>query len=743
MPPCSDPLLDCLRVLGLIHGVPVHPAGAVHGLPLVDGRLTPALFCRAALRSGFQTKVVRRPLRKLHEATFPVVVLLRGDQAAILLKRHKDGLLEWARPGHASEPSRVPAAEVEAEYSGYAILVKPLRNFEARAQLEDDGEGLESVHWFWGTLWRFRGFYGRVIVATIVINLLALTSSLFIKNVYDRVVPNQATDTLWVLAVGVVCAYLFEFTLKSLRTFFVDRAGHRIDLTIGASLFARVLGMRFRDRPASAGILAGQARSYEALREFFASATVAALVDLPFVFVFAGIVWMMGGVTAVPLVVGGLLAVFAGAIMQWPISEAVSRGYKASNQRQALFVESVNAMELIKSTGSESDLQARYEECVHVSASAEGKSRAYSQLAMNLTALIQQMVSTAIVVVAYFQVIEENMTMGAMVACVIMAGRAMGPLALVASLLTRLQQSRRSLKGLDEIMKCPLERDERGGRYVGSERIEGRIAVSGVTFAHDPEGEPVLKGVGFQVEPGERVALLGRIGSGKSTMLRLLLSLYTPSGGSITVGGIELRQIDPAEWRRRVGYVPQDPALLYGTLRSWLTAGARYVSDDALWGAIGRAGLASFVRGLPRGLDHPIAEGGRNLSGGQRQALCLARALVTEPSILILDEPTSAIDQTTERQVLRELDAYLKEDPTRTLIVATHRRSVLQLVSRIVALDGGKVIADGPRDSVLKGQAPAVVDRSVCLTKPSKPEDSDLALAPTYCPEMTVIDPKR
>lgn len=400
-------------------------------------------------------------------------------------------------------------------------------------------------------------------------------------------------------------------------------------------------------------------------------------------------------------------------------------------------------MELIKASGAESDLQARYEECVHVSANAEGKSRAYSQLAMNLTAFIQQMVSLAIVVVAYYQVTEEKITMGTMVACVLMAGRAMGPLAMVASLLTRLQQSRRSLKGLNDIMEKPLERDERGARYVGINRIEGRIAVHDVTFAHEPDAEAVLKGVSFQIEPGDRVALLGRIGSGKSTMLRLLMSLYSGASGSITVGGIELRQIDPAEWRRRVGYVPQDPALLYGTLRSWLTAGCREVSDEALWRAVQRAGLASFVRGLPRGLDYPIAEGGRNLSGGQRQALCLARALITEPMVLILDEPTSAIDQMTEQLVLRELDAYLKENPKRTLIVATHRRSMLQLVSRIVALEGGKVVADGPRDTVLKGQAPAVVDRAVRLTKPGKPEDSSVALAPADCPDIPVTEPQR
>jgi ATP-binding cassette subfamily C protein LapB len=402
----------------------------------------------------------------------------------------------------------------------------------------------------------------------------------------------------------------------------------------------------------------------------------------------------------------------------------------------------VNSMELIKASGAESDLQARYEECVHVSANAEGKSRAYSQLAMNVTAFIQQMVSTAIVVVAYYHVTDEKITMGAMVGCVLMAGRAMGPLALVASLLTRLQQSRRSLKGLNEIMKNPLERDERGSCYVGISSVQGRISVRDITFAHDPQGEVVLKGVSFQIEPGERVALLGRIGSGKSTMLRILTSLYSAGSGSITVGGIELRQIDPAEWRRRVGYVPQDPALLYGTLRSWLTAGCHGVSDEAIWRAVERAGLASFVRGLPRGLDHPIAEGGRNLSGGQRQALCLARALVTEPSILILDEPTSSIDQSTELLVLKELDAYLKADPSRTLIVATHRRSILQLVTRIVALDGGKVVADGPRDVVLKGQAPAVVDRAVRLSKTAKPEAA-LALAPVDCPDLPSTESQR
>jgi ATP-binding cassette subfamily C protein LapB len=533
-------------------------------------------------------------------------------------------------------------------------------------------------------------------------------------NVYDRVVPNEAIDTLMVLAIGVGIAYLFEFVLKMLRTYFVDRAGHRIDLILGSEIYGRVLGMRFADRPASSGSLASQARSYESLREFFTSATVASLADLPFVFIFVGVIYLLGGTfVAIPLLAGLALAFVIGLAMQIPINRAVASNYHSSNQRQALFVEGIQALETIKATRSESEMQARMEETMQVSAKSEVKSRGYSHLAMNLTAFIQHLVSTSIIIAAFFAVTDEKMTMGAMIACVILAGRAMGPMAMVASILTRLQQSRRSLMGLNQIMEMPVEREERGAGYLSVERFQPEVRIEKLKFGYDPESIPVIDGISLAIKPGERVALLGKIGSGKSTLLRLLMQLEHPTDGAISVSGIDLRQFDPAEWRQHVGYLPQDPNLLYGTLRSNLKAGCPWVEDSALLEAIDAAGLADFIRSLPRGIDQPVAEGGRSLSGGQRQSVAAARALIEKPELLIFDEPTSSMDTGSEKRFLSNLDKYLSADPERTLIVATHRRSVLSIVDRVIVTEGGRIVADGPKEKVLvsksesAGAAPA------------------------------------
>lgn len=702
-----DPLLQALDFLGKFHGRPVNLAGAVQGLPLPGGRLTPELFERAASRCGFTSKVIQRSPRQLHQATLPAILLLENGDCVVLLsvKKGPKGLVaEVSVSSAGGGVQELDTNHLASVYTGFAILVKPSYEFESRADFAPEPP---KKNWFWGTIWRFRGFYARVGFASVMINILALSSSLFIMNVYDRVVPNQAIDTLWALAAGAALAFLLEFTLKSLRTFFVDRAGHRIDLILGGDLFSKVLGLQFAAKPASSGALAGQARSYEGLREFFTSATISALFDLPFVFAFAGVVYLLGGIAALPLVVGAVLALSIGALMQIPISRAVGSSYLAGNQRQALFVEGVNALETVKATRSESELQARMEENVNVAAKADGKARVYSQFALNTTSLLQQLVVVGIVIVAFFQVQNEAMTMGAMIACVILAGRAMAPLTMVSSLLTRLQQSRRALKGLNQIMQAPSERQDRGAQYITLGNFRPSIQAHGVCFDYGQDSAGTLKDLNLRINPGERVGILGRVGSGKSTLLRLLLGLYFPAAGRIDISGIDTRQLDPAELRRHLGYVQQDPTLLFGTLRSNFKAGCSWATDEAAWNAVERAGLADYVRSLPRGVDHQVAEAGKSLSGGQRQAVCVARALLEEPPLLILDEPTSAMDFSSEQQLLAQLDAYLKDDPNRTMIVATHKRSVLSIVDRVIVLENGRVVADGPKDQVMRSQAGA------------------------------------
>lgn len=718
-----DPLLSALEFLGKALGKPVNRATATAGLPLVGGKLTPELFIRAASRQGLACRIVERDLRKLRSGWLPCVLILKENGAAVLTQLGRK-TSEIVVPETGDGVQQLPTKELEADYAGFVILVKSEFDFEKRAQHDPVPR---SRSWFWGTLWRFRGIYARVAIASLVINCFALTSSLFIMNVYDRVVPNQAFETLYVLATGAAIVFLFDFILKMLRAHFVDRAGQRADIVLGSALFEQILGMKFAAKPASAGAFASQARAYESLREFFTSASMVALVDLPFVLFFALIVYLIGGVLALPLMLGLTLALLIGLLSQGPLSRAVKRGYQAANQRHALVVESISALEMVKGQNAESQLQTRMEDAIRESSAAEISSRGVSAFATNCTMLLQQLVSIGIVILGVYQIKEGNLTMGGMIACVILGGRGMAPLGQVASLFTRLQQSRTALQGLNQIMELPTERSE-GKQRVSIEEFKPDIELKDIQLTYPNQPAPALSGLNVEVKAGERVALLGRVGSGKSTLLKLLAGLYEPEQGVVSLSGVELRQFDPSDLRQRIGYVSQQVTLFYGSVLDNLRLGAPWVSDDQVLAAVKAAGVDRFTEGHPDGIQRSVGERGELLSGGQRQAIALARALVTSPSLLLFDEPTSSMDMNSESEFVSALTKYLDENPKTTLLLSTHKPAVLKLVDRIVVLQDGKVAADGPRDQIMgklsqaKQPAAAVAKKAAAKKKIPKPD---------------------
>lgn len=696
----ADPLLSCLDFLGQVHHRPVNRASATAGLPLVNGQLTPRLFLRAAKRFGLSARVEKQSPADLSPSQLPAVLILDDDRAVVVTKLHDSSatISDPEADGDGDGATiEMPRTELEGQYTGYAILVRPAFAFEDRVQ-RLIAKRPES--WFWGTLWQFRPFYTKVIITSMVINLFALTSSLFIMNVYDRVVPNAAFETLFFLATGAAIVYGFDFLLKMLRSFFVDRAGQRADLQLSNALYEKILGVKFAAKPASSGAFASQARGYESLREFFTSATLVALVDLPFVLFFAVIIYLLGGPVAAPLVIGLLLALGIGFLMQGPLSRSVQRGYLAVNQRHALLVETINNLETIKGNCAESQLQGRMDTCVQESSDAEVGTRWFGAISTNLTALVQQLVSIAIVVIGVFQISNGNMSMGALIACVILGGRGMAPLAQVASLLTRLQQSRTSLEGLNKIMEMPGEREE-GRTPLQQQNFAPTIRSEKLEFRYHPEGAPVLKNLDLKIEAGERIAILGRIGSGKSTLLKMLTGLYEPTQGSLSISGREIRQLDAAELRRHAGYVPQQVSLLYGTIADNLRMGLPNATDAEIQQAADLAGVSRFTGNHPDGLLLPVGERGDLLSGGQRQAVCLARALVHRPNLLLLDEPSSAMDQNSEAELVQNLKTYLDETKA-TFVLSTHMPALLLLVDRIMVLNNGEIAVDGPRDAVLQ-----------------------------------------
>jgi ATP-binding cassette subfamily C protein LapB len=694
----DDPLLACLGILTQLLERPTSAEALKAGLPLADGRLTPELALRAAERAGLAGQLARQPLARISELTLPCVLLLEDRTACVLVGILPGGRAQVAMPEVADGVIELPLAELAERHTGYVLFARPRLRFDRRA---DQVEDVASRSWFWGTLLRAWPIYAEVLLAAVLINLFALASPLFIMNVYDRVVPNHAIETLWVLAAGAATVFLFDFVLRNLRGYFVDSAGRIADLRLASAIFEQVMGIRMAARPVSAGAFANNLREFESLRDFFTSATVVTLVDLPFVLLFIAIVWLLGGpialvpAVAVPLVLG------FGLILQVPLNRVIRRAFQEAAQKHGVLVESIAGLETIKSVRAEGRMQRNWEQFVSATARSGMRARLLSNLGVNVSLLAQNLVTIGVVIFGVYRIGEGLLTVGGLVACTIITGRAMAPLAQVAGILARYHQARAAYDALSKVMALPVERPAEV-RFLHRPQLQGRIAFKGVTFAYPGQKQPALEQVSFAIEPGERVGLVGRIGSGKTTIEKLILGLYEPDQGAVLLDGTDLRQIDPADLRRKIGCVLQDVVLFHGSVRDNITLGAPFADDEAVLRAARLAGVEDFVARHPLGFDLNVGERGERLSGGQRQAVALARALLLDPPILVLDEPSSAMDHAAEGRLKQRLEQEL---PGRTLLLVTHRASLLSLVERLIVLDGGRVVADGPRPDILKALA--------------------------------------
>ncbi|MGF1563509.1 MAG: type I secretion system permease/ATPase [Geminicoccaceae bacterium] len=694
----DDPLLACLETLTHLLERPVSAEALKAGLPLVDGRLTPDLFLRAAARAGLSGRMVKRDIDDIPEAALPCVLLLENRDACVFVRRLDTQRALVIMPETGRGAVEVTNTSLEEAYLGYALFARPEVHRDRLGQLK---EPTYTRSWFWGTLldnWRI---YSQVLLAAVMINLFALASPLFIMNVYDRVVPNNAIETLWVLAAGAITVFAFDFLLRTLRGYFIDSAGRVADIKIASRIFGHVMGMKMAARPSSAGAFANNLREYETLRDFFTSATVTTLVDLPFVFFFIAIIWMIGGMVALAPAIAVPLVLAVGLAVQIPLNRVVRQTFQEAAQKHGVLVESINGLETIKSVSAEGRMQRNWERFVTATAGSSMKARFLSAITVNFSAFATNMTTVAVVIIGVYLISEGELTVGALVAATILTGRAMAPLAQVAGILTRFNQSRTSLESLDNVMALPVERPE-SARFLHRPDLRGDIAFNGVTFVYPGQKLPALQQVSFKVRAGERVGLIGRIGSGKTTVEKLLLGLHEPNEGSVLIDGTDIRQIDPADLRRNIGCVPQDVYLFSGTIRENITLGAAYADDTAVLNAARISGVEDFVSRNPAGFDLNVGERGERLSGGQRQAIAVARALLLDPPILVLDEPTSSMDNGAENRLKSRLAQIL---PGKTLILVTHRASLLSLVDRLIVLDNGRVVADGPKDAVLKALA--------------------------------------
>lgn len=691
-----DSLLQCLLAVCRFHGAGTTAAAVCGGLPLQDGQLTPALFERAAARVGLASKIVFQNVVDIETALLPAVVMLEGERACLLTGWDASGdVAHVVYPEHNEALVKVPREKLIADATGVVILCRPRFRFDARApRVGINARG----HWFWDAIRANMPIYRDVLLAAFFINVFALAMPLFTMNVYDRVVPNNATETLWMLAAGVIIMLLADITLRTMRGYFLDLASRRVDIQLSALIMERVLGIRLEHRPASVGSYAVNLRSFETVKDFITSASITTLIDIPFALIFVAVIGWIAWPVLVPIMVGLIVVVGYALSVRGKLKELAETTYRAGAMRNATLIESLVGLDTIKAMGAESRMQKRWEETTNFLAHVGVQLRLISSSAINVTQWGQQTVYIFVIITGVYLITAGELSMGGLIACTMLSGRIMAPFGQVAGLITQYHNAQISLESLEEVMNKPLERPE-GAQFLSRELFKGEIEFKNVSFSYPNAQMESISDVSFKIKPGEHVAILGRVGSGKSTLQKLALGLFQPTEGAILIDGVDLRQLDPSEVRSRVGYVPQDVTLFYGSLRENLTLSNPQITDSAIVRSVEIANLAEFVNRHPQGFDMMIGERGDSLSGGQRKCVALARGVINEPPLLLMDEPTGSMDHSTEIAVQKQLAEFIKG---RTWLVVTHRNSLLEMVDRIIVIDNGKLVADGPRDSVVQ-----------------------------------------
>ena len=674
----KDELLQCLVIFTKLHNNPYSADALTIGLPVKDGeeielfslKSSKSLFSRAASRAGFASTLVRKDLDQISPLVLPCILMLRGKKACILQSFSEDKkMANIITPDLSTGTSTIETSKLKDEYLGYAYYLK--REFvpedTSSTKLIDAG----NDHWFWGTLKRSKKIYFDVVIASFIINLFVLASPLFTMNVYDRVVPNNAVETLWVLALGVSVVYGIDLFLKFVRSYFLEIAGKKSDIIMSSILFERVMDMKFSNKPKSVGSFASNLKEFDTVRNFFSSASLAAIVDLPFALIFL--------------------------IVTYFIQNAIKSTFEASAMKNGILIESLSSLETIKTLGASGHVQWNWEEATGEIANRSIKSKIITTSITTVTSFLVQLNTIAIIVLGVYMIQDTHLTMGGLIAAVMLSSRAIAPMGQVASLAANFEQTKTAYQSLSKIMQMPVERPE-GKKFVRRNSFEGKIEFKNVSFTYPDTTKGSLDRINFVSQPGEKVGIIGRNGSGKTTLQKIILGLYAPTEGSVLIDGIDINQIDPADLRRNIGYVPQDVVLFKGTVRENIVQKAPYVDDMQIIKAAKVSGVDEYVNAHPLGFDMPVFERGDGISGGQRQSIAVARAFLLDSPIILLDEPTNSLDNTVESK----LKANLKVNTVnKTMILVTHRTSMLDLVDRLIVMDNGKILLDGPRDEVL------------------------------------------
>ena len=700
-----DPLLECLVIFAKINNRPISVESLISGLPVKPGANGPelfsidnpkGLFSRVASRAGFASRLIHRDLDKLSHLLLPCILVLRNGNACILEtidRKNQRAKVIFPEIGEGEE--WLELVQLKQEYLGYAFLLK--KEFQQDNAPQKASANDSSGHWFWSTLAKSRDIFASVLLSSILINLFILATPMFTMNVYDKVVPNDAIETLWVLAAGIVTVYIFDTLLRFVRTYLLEIAGKKSDIIMSSIIFSHVLNLKMDQWPPSVGAFASQLREFESIRNFFTATTLATLVDLPFAIIFLLVIYYIGGpMIAVPLVIIALLMLYSFILVR-PLKASVEATFEASANKNAHLIETLRTIKTVKALGASNYAQWVWEESSGTIANKSMRARILSSSISVVTNLMVQFNTIGLIVFGIYMISDLELSLGGLIAVVMLGSRAIAPMGQIASLITNFEQTKTAFRALDEIMQKATERPE-GKSYVRRPEFEGAIQFRDLDFSYPEAPKKSLSSINFKIKAGEHVGIIGKVGSGKTTLLKLIIGLYQGSSGSISVDDIDIHQIDPADLRKNIGYLSQDIELLRGTIRENIAYKDLHINDERLIQAAAISGVDLFVNQLSQGFDSQVGEDGGFLSGGQRQSIALGRAVLLNEPILILDEPTNSLDNTTESIVKKRLLEYTRD---RTLLLVTHKAPMLELVDRLIVMDEGRIVMDGPKEEVL------------------------------------------
>jgi ATP-binding cassette, subfamily C, bacterial LapB len=678
----------------LMAGLPIH--NSQESLELFSVGKSKSLFSRVAGRAGLKSTLIERPINQMLQLQLPMILLLSNDYTCILesfsedrtrvkiIYPEGDGVEEWMR-----------VEDLENEYLGFAFLLK--KEFQYADQSSRTLQ-LKQKHWFWSTVNLSRKIYADVLWGSLLINIFVLATPLFTMNVYDRVIPNNAEETLLVFTIGIIAVYILDFFLKFTRGYMLEIAGKKSDIIMSSIIFEKVLDLKMAVHPTSVGSFANNLRNFESVRSFFTTATMTAVIDLPFAIIFLAVIYYIGGaLVLVPMVTMILMLSYA-LFIRKPLQESIESAYEVGAKKNGILIETLQNIETVKTMRMAGKLQWEWEESTGEIAEKNLKSRLLSSSIPNITNLLIQLNTVFVVVFGVYMIKEFELTMGGLIAIVILTSRTVAPMGQAAALISNYSDAKTSYDTLNDIIMQDAERPA-GHQFLERPNITGKIEFQDVTFTYPGADIPALSNVSFTIEPGEKIAIIGRIGSGKSTIEKLILRLYEPDSGTILIDGIDISQIDPADLRRSMSYVPQDIHLFKGTLKDNIISSERHPSDEDVIRASIVSGTYEFVHTHPKGYDMPVGERGAGLSGGQRQSVGIARALLEGSTIMLMDEPSNAMDQTTEAQLIKNLQEEVKE---KTMILVTQKLTLLSLADRIIVMHRSKIVMDGPKDEVVK-----------------------------------------